>query len=166
MQETCRSNRQRCTRVVGASPDCLLHAEGGRQKIASFLAITLFVKHLMANDLFFKFTSIRGKFEAMLLDYEYLTQQVVRQRRGAAASAPIVRDLYLEFVERLIRGELPETIVNAVIKDARFKGLGLRAGPGTGSWQGIFGTKQNRKPSSEARFLVHKNVQYATDICT
>lgn len=75
---------------LGLHPAVYFYSQEGRHKTASFLAITDFVSKLEARKKLNEFIKVRSQFEAFLLEYDYLIQQIYRKYRTGQKSYPYI----------------------------------------------------------------------------
>ncbi|MFG6467246.1 GmrSD restriction endonuclease domain-containing protein [Roseateles sp. BYS87W] len=85
---------------LGLHPAVYFYSQEGRHKTASFLALTDLVARLVKHGKINDFVKVRKPFEAFLLEYDYLIQQINRKYRTAQASYPHIS----EFLEAVIDG--------------------------------------------------------------
>ena len=104
---------------LGLHPAVYFYAPNGRHKVASFLAVVALLLDFSKTD-YRQFTKIRGQFETLLIQYDYLIQQIVRLRRGAAASVHRIRDFYRACIKALNDGESIEQTIEGIVKSQRF----------------------------------------------
>lgn len=87
---------------LGLHPAVYFYSLDGRYKPASFYAVTLFVSELSVSPKRLeKFTRVRGDFEQFLIDNSYVTEQIIRKWRSAAAGYPHVSEFYQYIVDLL-----------------------------------------------------------------
>jgi hypothetical protein len=104
---------------LGLHPAVYFYAPNGRHKVASFLAIASLLLDFKKSD-FPRFTSVRGLFETLLIQYDYLIQQIVRQRRGATAGIPVIKEFYIACITALASGKTVENTIDEVLKSGQF----------------------------------------------
>lgn len=110
---------------LGLHPIIYFYSQDGRHKVASFYATILFVKELEEKKLLNKFIRNREKFEQLLLNYDYLVQQILRKYRSAQASYPYIKEFYFDLLEKLETLSVVDT-VNALIKSDKYNYLTLQ----------------------------------------
>jgi hypothetical protein len=108
---------------LGLHPVIYFYSENGKHKIASFFAITALILDFEKHNYFNKFTTVRNKFEDILIQYDYLVQQIVRKYRSATASYPYIKDYYLAIIEKLSEGINGAQVINEINKDNKFNYL-------------------------------------------
>ncbi|MBN1368530.1 MAG: DUF262 domain-containing protein [Dehalococcoidales bacterium] len=100
---------------LGLHPLVYFYAINGHHKIASFFAVTALVMYLEKNNSYNRFTTVREKFEKLLIQSDYLVQQIVRKFRSAQDSYLHVRDFYLACMENLLDNKSIDDAVSTVI---------------------------------------------------
>lgn len=108
---------------LGLHPIIYFYSANGRHKIASFFAVTKLILDFERHDYFAKFTKVRDKFEELLINNDYLIQQIVRKYRSATASYPYIKEFYMSSVEHLLNGKSIEQTISEIIKDEKFNYL-------------------------------------------
>lgn len=86
---------------LGLHPIIYFYSKEGKHKPASFYFTLVFIRELDRRNEYHRFTSVRGKFEKFLLEYDYLIQQIARKYRGANAAIPHVVEFYFEIINNL-----------------------------------------------------------------
>ncbi|MBK8467111.1 MAG: DUF262 domain-containing protein [Chloracidobacterium sp.] len=99
---------------LGLHPAVYFYSRGGRHKSASFSAIIEFLIELDSKRLLKEFTSIRSIFEDILLDDDYIPEQILRHHRTAAKAVPHITTYFRHLMEHLLAAKkIPNfTIVN------------------------------------------------------
>ncbi|GAF21010.1 hypothetical protein JCM19047_677 [Bacillus sp. JCM 19047] len=110
---------------LGLHPAVYFYSQLGRHKIASFYAITALILEFENNHKvsYHKFTKVREKFELILLDYDFLIQQIVRKYRSSLKAYPHVKDFYLDVIEALTEGKSNESVIEEILKKPNFSYL-------------------------------------------
>ncbi len=108
---------------LGLHPIVYFYSANGRHKIASFFAITALMLEFDKKNYWEKFTNVRQKFEELLINYDYLIQQIVRRYRGATASYPFIKEFYLASIEKLLDGKSVDEVISEIIKEKKFSYL-------------------------------------------
>jgi len=108
---------------LGLHPVVYFYSANGRHKIASFFAFTALFMELEKRDIFTKFIEVRESFEALVLKYDYMIQQIVRKYRSAFASYPFMMDFYMKSINLLSDGLSIDDAVTAISKEESFKFL-------------------------------------------
>ncbi|MEX1022610.1 MAG: DUF262 domain-containing protein [Dehalococcoidia bacterium] len=169
---------ERCKRVIqaicsddhgslGLHPVVYFYSPVGRHKVASFWATTLFVQDLIARKEVDRFVDVREEFELLLRNYDYLSQQIVRGRRGGVASVKVLRDFYFALVDSLKAGNSADEAAAEVVRSKKFPQLSKVAiddrefGPefSTGAKSEIFLAKAmgGAPKCAECRGYLHRN---------
>ena len=105
---------------LGLHPIVYFYSANGRHKIASFFAVTALIMDFERRNYYAKFTSVRERFERLLLKYDFLTQQIVRKYRSAQASYLHIKDFYLDCIQKLLTERDIDLAVSEVTKEASF----------------------------------------------
>jgi hypothetical protein len=112
---------------LGLHPAVYFYSQEGRHKIASFYAVTEFLLYLEESSRYSDFTKIRPIFEDVLLNYDYLVQQINRQYRSALSSYVNIKEFYLEVMEHLLRDNDITKVITDIVKLKKFDYLKLSA---------------------------------------
>jgi len=105
---------------LGISPFAYFYSINGRHKPASFYAITALILQLEKESKFREFTSIRSKFETILVKYDYLVQQIVRHYRGAFSSYPHIQMFYWMCITKLLEGKTEKKVIEEIVTEPEF----------------------------------------------
>lgn len=105
---------------LGLHPAVYFYSSNGRHKIASFLAVTALMLDFETKDYYSSFTKIRSQFESLLIEYEYLSQQIVRNRRSATNSYLVMKEFYQACIEQLIAGKSIKETVETIVASNKF----------------------------------------------
>lgn len=109
---------------LGLHPAVYLYSKDGMYKIASFYAVTaLMLEFEKNNNLIKDFTSIRGNFEEILLEYDYFISQMVRKYRFAINSYIHIKEFYLHLIKELIKNKSKDVIIAELLKDPAYSYL-------------------------------------------
>lgn len=108
---------------LGLHPVVYFYSQDGRHKIASFYAILALIKILDEQNNFNHFISVRPKFEEILVQYDYLVQQINRRYRSAIGSYSHIKDFYLAIIDHLHNGKDKETGIADIMKSNKFNYL-------------------------------------------
>lgn len=108
---------------LGLHPIVYFYSQDGRHKIASFYAILGLVKVLEEKNLFSEFIKVRPQFEQILLQYDYLTQQIYRKYRSSLAAYLHIKDFYMSIIERLVEEKNIENAITNVMTSETFNYL-------------------------------------------
>lgn len=123
----CRKTAQRINSnhisSLGLHPIVYLYSESGRHKPASFYAITDLVLDFEKRDKFLDFILVRREFEKILLDNDYIIQQIVRRYRGAFASYQAITEFYLACIQQLRDKKPSSSVIDEINKMQAFSFL-------------------------------------------
>lgn len=86
---------------LGLHPAVYFYSQEGRHKSASFLAITDFVARLSQRKKIDNFIKVRPRFESIILEYDYLSQQINRKYRTAQKSHPYISRFFEQIADAL-----------------------------------------------------------------
>lgn len=114
---------------LGLHPVVYFYSQEGRHKIASFLAIVALILDLEQRKKFPDFIIVRKEFEQMLMEYDYLIQQINRKHRSAKNSYQQIKTFYLEIIKKLLEKQSLADAVNEIIKSDNFNYLTLQVDP-------------------------------------
>ncbi len=102
---------------LGLHPAVYFYSRSGRHKTASFFAIADFVMELEQKNKLKDFIFIREKFEDLLLDYDYVVQQILRNYRSSSNAIPHIKNFYKHLMAELQNVEKDQAIKNVLLKD-------------------------------------------------
>lgn len=108
---------------LGLYPIAYFYSMRGRHKIASFYAIVDFVMYLKDNNRFSDFIKVRPKFENILVNYEYLVQEIVRKYRQSKNGYTHIKDYYVEIMEFLLLDISEEEAIQRLVNSNEFSYL-------------------------------------------
>lgn len=108
---------------LGLHPLVYFYAQNGQYKIASFFAITSLIIELEKRNLFKKFTDVRDKFEHLLIEYDYLIQQIVRKYRSSSKGYEYIKTFFLLSIQKLSEGKNVNTAIEEIMADTQFNYL-------------------------------------------
>ena len=111
---------------LGLHPVVYFYSQDGRHKIASFLAIVSFILELEKRKKLSNFISVRSDFEKMLLDQDYLIQQINRKYRSAKNSYIPIMNFYFEILKKLNEGKNISSAINEITQTESFNYLTLQ----------------------------------------
>ena len=110
----------------GLHPAVYLYSKEGYYKIASFYAVVaLILEFEKSKTLINKFIKNRGKFEEILIEYDYFISQIVRKYRSAMSSYPYIKEFYIFLINGLNAGSSKEQLISDLRKDPKFGYLTL-----------------------------------------
>lgn len=102
---------------LGLHPAVYFYSRSGRHKTASFFAIADFVMELEQQNKLKDFIAIREKFEDLLLDYDYVVQQILRNYRSSSNAIPHIKNFYKHLLGELQNSEKDQAIKNVLSKE-------------------------------------------------
>ena len=108
---------------LGLHPIVYFYSQDGRYKTASFYATIAFVKQLEEKKNFSNFISVRSDFEEILLQNEYLVQQINRKYRSALLSYIHIKDFYFAIIEQLKIGTEKNKVIPEIMKSEKYSYL-------------------------------------------
>jgi hypothetical protein len=111
---------------LGLHPIVYFYSQDGRHKIASFFATVSFVMELERQDKINDFIKVRPAFEQIIIDNDYLVQQINRKFRSALASYPHITKFYFTVITLLNKDVKIDQIINEIIKTSEFSYLMLQ----------------------------------------
>jgi hypothetical protein len=111
---------------LGLHPVVYFYSQDGRHKIASFFATLSFIIELEKKNRFKDFASVRPAFEQILLQYDYLVQQINRKYRSAIGSYQHIKDFYFAVIDNLLSNLTKEEAISEVVKSDKFNFLTLQ----------------------------------------
>lgn len=96
---------------LGLHPIVYFYNMRGMHKVASYYAVLGFIKYLDEKNKFNEFIKVREKFEAIMIHYEYLVQNIVRRYRQSSRGHKFITAYYIKIMELLLQGlSIEETI--------------------------------------------------------
>lgn len=108
---------------LGLHPIVYFYSLRGRHKIASYYAILDFVMHLEKENKLNDFIIIRESMEEILLNYEFLVQQIVRKYRQSKGAYKYIKKYYIAIMENLLNGNSVDETIKAIINSEEFSYL-------------------------------------------
>lgn len=108
---------------LGLHPIVYFYSLRGRHKIASYYAILDFIMYLEDSKRFNDFIKVRKDVEEILLNYEFLVQQIVRKYRQSKNGYTHIKDYYVAIMDNLLKGYDIESTINNVIQSEEFEYL-------------------------------------------
>ncbi|WP_337528860.1 DUF262 domain-containing protein [Zhenhengia sp.] len=108
---------------LGLHPVVYFYSLRGRHKIASYYAILDFVMYLEQQGRLNDFIKIRSSMEEILLNYEFLVQQIVRKYRQSKNGYTHIKDYYVALMESLLQGKNVHETIDTIVKSKEFSYL-------------------------------------------
>ncbi len=114
---------------LGLHPAVYFYSREGRHKPVSFYAITSLMMDFNKNkDLTNNFIKVRGKFEEILIEYDYLIPQITRKYRKGIDSYINIKNFYLGLINNLQNSITKSEAVNKLIS-SQFDYLKINQNP-------------------------------------
>jgi Protein of unknown function DUF262/HNH endonuclease len=108
---------------LGLHPIVYLYSESGRHKPASFYAIIDLILDFEENDKYVDFIRVRRDFETLLLENDYIIQQLVRRYRSAIGSYQAIKNFYLVCIQKLADQKKLGTVIEEIFSMPEFNFL-------------------------------------------
>tara|TARA_R110000751_G_scaffold67908_3_gene138372 strand:+ start:1470 stop:3014 length:1545 start_codon:yes stop_codon:yes gene_type:complete len=105
---------------LGLHPAVYFYSKGGRHKTASFFAVTEMLIELERKKKFKEFTDIRESFEELLIEYDFVIQQILRHYRSSSKAIPHIKNFLLNLINQLQEVNKHEAI-SEVLKMEEYK---------------------------------------------
>lgn len=106
----------------GLHPAIYFYSQDGYHKTASFYAIVALIMEFGNSGLADKFIKAREKFEQVLINFDYMIQQIVRKYRGALNSYPYLKEFFLKIID-LLQEKNIEAAILEISQDSQFSYL-------------------------------------------
>jgi len=112
---------------LGLHPAVYFYSNEGRHKTASFLATVEFIQRLVKHNKLKAFTSVRSLFEDVILNYDYVIQQIVRKYRTSQASYSKVADFFESLTHTIHDDKIDDKkiIMETILKETEFDYLSI-----------------------------------------
>lgn len=108
---------------LGLHPIVYFYSKQGRYKTVSFLAMVDFLIDLDQKKKLNSFIKVRKEFENFMLDYDYLTQQILAKKRSVQNSYKHISHLFKEVIVGLNNQKTVENIINDITSNPNFNYL-------------------------------------------
>jgi len=115
---------------LGLHPIVYFYSQEGRHKVASFFATVLFVMELKEKNKTDDFIKVREPFESILLEYDFLVQQINRKYRSAEQSYPHIKNYFFKIIGLLNNGVQKDKAIIEVINSNDFNYLAIYTNDG------------------------------------
>lgn len=99
---------------LGLHPAVYFYSKGGRYKTASFFAVTELLMELNEKNGFKIFTDCREDFEEILIDYDFVIQQILRNYRSSSKAVPHIKKFLLDLIYALQSDSKEDAIKNVL----------------------------------------------------
>lgn len=110
---------------IGLHPAVYFYSQKGRHKIASFYAITALILEFetQGKSSYIQFTNVREPFEEIILEHDYMIQQIVRRHRSALKAFPYVKIFYQFIIQKLSEGKDKNQVMDEIVQSKDFNYL-------------------------------------------
>ena len=108
---------------LGLDPIVYFYSSEGLHRAASFRAIVALIVEMADNNSFKEFVKVRADFEELLLEYNYMVQDIGRKSRMAIKSYLNIKEFYKECLKGLKNKMKIDQAVNSSMKLEKFKYL-------------------------------------------
>lgn len=108
---------------LGLHPIVYFYSKEGRHKIASFYAIIDLILKLNSNEKIKQFIDVRKEFEQLIIEYDYLIQQINRKYRSALVSYKHISNFLLKTIKLLVEKKDIDICIKEILKDNNFNYL-------------------------------------------
>ncbi|KJS70146.1 MAG: hypothetical protein JM57_09105 [Comamonadaceae bacterium BICA1-1] len=105
---------------LGLHPAVYFYSQEGRFKSSSFLGMIKFIGALVKRKKLDDFTRARKRFEAFVLEYDFLAQQINRKHRTADRSYPLIANFYQLALDGILGGLTDAKIVASIKEHQNF----------------------------------------------
>jgi hypothetical protein len=119
---------------LGLHPLVYFYTQQGKPKIGSFYGVVSLVLHLENTKSFPKFIEVRKDFEWVIWNYD-MVPQLVAKKSDALKARDLVRDFYLEVINKLSEGVDKNNIMKEIISGKKFGALKIQKKTDTGEIQ-------------------------------
>ncbi|MCI8956440.1 MAG: DUF262 domain-containing protein [Eubacterium sp.] len=113
---------------LGIHPFVYFYSDLGKHKVGSYYGFILFIKNLILNKRINEFISVRGKFEEVIYQYNFLVQQIIRRWRQSKKAYVHIEKYFLAIMDILLQDDKlnPEQVIAKVRDDGEFKYLQIQ----------------------------------------
>lgn len=102
---------------LGLHPAVYFYSLDGRYMPGSFMAVSYFIKDISKSSKKLKeFTEVRDKFEKLLIENRYISEQIIRKWRSASAGYPHLTDFYHYAIRSLGEGLSVDEVISSLGK--------------------------------------------------
>lgn len=108
---------------LGLHPAVYFYSQTGRHKIASFFAITSLIVDFEKGNFYLNFIKVREQFENLLIDYDYLIQQIVRKYRSASKGYEFIKEFYFTCITKLLEDKNRKDVIEEILKTSQYNYL-------------------------------------------
>lgn len=125
--KNCKKTLERINSIhpgsLGLHPIAYFYSLRGRHKIASYYAMLSFIMYLEEKKGFNDFTKVRKDFEKVLIEYEFLVQQIVRKYRQSSTGYDHIKEYYIEVMNNLLSNKNIEQTIDNIANSSEFSYL-------------------------------------------
>lgn len=107
---------------LGLHPAVYFYSKTGRHKTASFFAVTEFLIELESKRKLKYFTDNREAFEEILIEYDFINQQILRHYRSSSKAVPHIKNFMITLLDELSKNG-QELAIKSTLKHEDFKFL-------------------------------------------
>lgn len=108
---------------LGLHPIVYFYSMRGRHKIASYYAMLDFVMYLEKDNRFNDFIKVREQMEDILINYEFLVQQIVRKYRQSKVAYKNIKNYYILIMDNLLLDKSIDDTIENIINSKEFSYL-------------------------------------------
>lgn len=120
---------------LGLHPIVYFYTQQGKPKIGSFYGVVSLILHLQGTKLWSKLIKVRKDFEWVIWNYD-MVPQLVAKKSDALQARELVRDFYLEVINKLSGGIDKKNVITEIRSgDKRFATLKIPKKADTGEIQ-------------------------------
>jgi len=117
---------------LGLHPAVYFYSKTGRHKTASFFAVTEFLIELESKRKLKYFTDNREAFEEILIEYDFINQQILRHYRSSSKAVPHIKNFMITLLDELSKNG-QELAIKSTLKHEDFKFLKMSEDVSEGS---------------------------------
>ncbi|HSP84007.1 MAG TPA: DUF262 domain-containing protein [Gillisia sp.] len=99
---------------LGLHPAVYFYSKGGRHKTASFFAVTEFLMELVEKKRLKEFTDCREDFEELLIEFDFVIQQILRNYRSSSKAIPYIKNFLISLINELKNNDRNTAIQNVL----------------------------------------------------
>lgn len=106
---------------LGLHPIIYFYSKEGKYLTASFHAVTNLILELIRKNKLKEFIRAREEFEKFIVNYNYVTQQIMRKYRSSILGRPHISRFYLSIIEKINEGLNYNEAIKKVIENEDFR---------------------------------------------
>ena len=107
---------------LGLHPLVYFYTQQGKPKIGSFYGVVSLILHLQQTKSWSKLIKVRKEFEWVIWNYD-MVPQLVAKKSDALQARELVRDFYLEVINKLSGGVDKKNVIKEIISDKKLGNL-------------------------------------------